>query len=379
MSKSGETFFKRELGGILSRTITRASRQRDRAEYGYKFEYHESGNFYYVAANRKLINEVITEDMEHFTHYLTKQHEKYFPEYDPEIHTIDLVTMYGAEIYPKLQNLVFRIYESSKNHECSLPFGIYQLSVHQDYGLIFKKHGMTNVDEYIDLGRSVGDLKENFLKFRKIRKKIEECPVRIRHKQGTLLYGPPGTGKTREIIRLFELEQEEMDFYTLIVPKDVPIRELNSIRELFSTKDSDIVFVFEEITERNKFGTDELLTFLDGEFSWEHAYVIATTNFVKEMEANLNDRPGRFEKTIYMGPPDKKQIRIFMGAFGVEEENIEKVIKKYYDKDLSLDYYRYIAIQQVIWERSLSDIFEELERTRQHIGGSLKGRMGLGL
>jgi SpoVK/Ycf46/Vps4 family AAA+-type ATPase len=292
------------------------------------------------------------------------------------MHFIELITSYGMDMYHQIDDIMFRVYNYSTQNDCNLPFGIYQLTTHNDYGLIFKKHNLLNIDEYIDLGRSVGDLKDNFNKFRQLRKKIEKAPVKIRHKQGTLLYGPPGTGKTREIIRLFENEKD-VDFYTIIVPKSVRIEDLNSLRTLFSEKGADIVFVLEEITERTKFGTEDLLTFLDGEMSWEHSFVIGTTNYPEELASNLIDRPGRFEKFIPMNPPNKEQIRKFMSAFGVSESDIEKTIKKYYQKDVSLDYYRYIAIQNQYMERNLDDIFDELENTRQRLKTSMTGRMGL--
>lgn len=360
----------------MPRTLVRASKRKKSPEFGFHFEYNEKGNFYYVSANRELIGEVITDDIKSLTYYMTKEYDKIFPDYNAQIHSVELVTNYGMEMYPTAEEFVYKVYESTKEHICDLPFGIYQLHMHNDYGLIFKKHSLLNVDQYIDLGRSVGDLKENFSKFRGLREKIAEAPVKIRHKQGTLLYGPPGTGKTREIIRLFETEKD-LDFYTFIVPKTVAIHELNSLRELFSKRDADIVFVLEEITERTTYGTDDLLTFLDGEFSWEHAYIIATTNYPDQLASNIIDRPGRFEKYIHMDVPTKDQIKTFMSAFKVSDEDIERTIRKYFERDLSLDYYRYIAIQNTLMERKLDDIFDELENTRSRIKTSIKGRMGL--
>jgi len=356
--------------------IIRSKRLRKQTETGDKFEYNPSGGFYFLVNNREHVADIVTDEKQSLVDYFTKNYEKLYPDYDENKNDIDLVTSYGLEFYPQIEQYVFRVYEHSKSDNCNLPFGIYQITPTQDRGLVFKKNNVLKVDQYIDLGRSVGDLKSDFAKFRNIRQKLETAPVKIRHKQGTLLYGPPGTGKTREIIRLFENESD-VDFYTLIVPKSVRIEDLKDFRNIFSQKDADVVFIIEEITERTKYGTEDLLTFLDGELSWEHSFVIATTNYPEELASNLIDRPGRFEKFIPMNPPNKTQIRTFMAAFGVSEKNIDKTIRKYFDRDVSLDYYRYIAIQNQYMERDIDEIFDELENTRQKLKTSLSGRMGL--
>lgn len=357
-------------------TLSYKSRRRKYRETGSKFEYHSSGGFYYTTNNREHIADVVSTDKNMIINYFTQNYEKIYPDYDENTTMIDLVTGYGMDIYNRVPEYVFRVYEFSKDDNCNLPFGIYQINPSNEHGLVFKKYSVLNVDQYIDLGRSVGDLKADFEKFRNLRQKLETAPVKIRHKQGTLLYGPPGTGKTREIIRLFE-DESQNDFYTFIVPKSIRIEDLKDYRQLFNQKGADVVFILEEVTERTKYGTEDLLTFLDGEMSWEHSFIIATTNYPEELASNLIDRPGRFEKFIPMNPPNKKQIKTFMSAFGVSDENIERTINKYFSRDVSLDYYRYIAIQNQYMERDLDSIFDELENTRQRLKTSLSGRMGL--
>ncbi len=355
----------------------RSLRRKKQPIAGLRFEYETSLNAYYITANSEL-DRLLLLNTEEFYDHISQDYGKIFKEYDEKVHSLSLMSIYGSEIYPKIDKFPVRVWKNNPENECNLPLGIYQLQMTDNYGLVFKPYSMLNLDQYIDLGRQIGNLKENFEKFKTLKERIKKSPVKIRHKQGTLLYGPPGTGKTREIIRLFE-DLKEPDFYTLIVPKSVRIEQLQGCRDLFAEKGVEIVFIIEEITERTKHGTEDLLTFLDGEFSWEHSYIIATTNYPDQLESNLIDRPGRFEKYIYMGPPTKTQLVKFMQAFEISDESIKKIILRYASKELSLDYYRYIVIQHKLMDRDLNEIFEELETTRSNLGTSLKSKMGIGL
>lgn len=77
------------------------------------------------------------------------------------------------------------------------------------------------------------------------------------------------------------------------------------------------VFVIEEITSYNKnpYDLKRLLEFLDGEKSVSNSIVIATTNYPKELEQNLADRPSRFDIPLEIKEPNEQETKVFFEYF----------------------------------------------------------------
>ena len=159
------------------------------------------------------------------------------------------------------------------------------------------------------------------LKFGKVFEHMNAKPPK-----GILLYGPPGTGKT--MLAKAVATESEANFIAVKGPeflnKWVGESE-KAVRETFrkARQASPCVIFMDEIDsiapERGTGGDSnvtervisQMLTELDGLESLNDVVVIAATNRPDIMDPALL-RPGRFDKSIYIGPPDRKsRISIF--------------------------------------------------------------------
>ncbi len=138
--------------------------------------------------------------------------------------------------------------------------------------------------------------------------------------KGILLYGPPGTGKT--MLAKAVATESEANFIAVNGPeflnKWVGESE-KAVRDTFrkARRASPCVIFMDEIDsiapERGTSGDSnvtervisQILTEMDGLESLNDVVVIAATNRPDIMDSALL-RPGRFDKSIYIGPPDKE-------------------------------------------------------------------------
>ena len=146
--------------------------------------------------------------------------------------------------------------------------------------------------------------------------------------KGILLYGPPGTGKT--MLAKAVATESEANFIAVKGPeflnKWVGESE-KAVRETFrkARQASPCVIFMDEIDsiapERGSGNGDsnvtervisQMLTEMDGLESLNNVVVIAATNRPDIMDPALL-RPGRFDKSIYIGPPDKESRRAIFG------------------------------------------------------------------
>ena len=152
--------------------------------------------------------------------------------------------------------------------------------------------------------------------------------------KGILLYGPPGTGKT--MLAKAVATESEANFIAVKGPeflnKWVGESE-KAVRETFrkARQASPCVIFMDEIDsiapERGKGngGDDgvtervisQMLTEMDGLESLNNVVVIAATNRPDIMDPALL-RPGRFDKSIYIGAPDEESRR---AIFGIHTKN----------------------------------------------------------
>lgn len=132
------------------------------------------------------------------------------------------------------------------------------------------------------------------------------------YKRGYLLYSAPGCGKTAFVRYL--IKQKFNEKCHLIWMDSVP--SLSFIKALCVIPTLK-VFVIEEITSYNKnpYDLKRLLEFLDGEKSVSNSIVIATTNYPKELEQNLADRPSRFDIPLEIKEPNEQETKVFFEYF----------------------------------------------------------------
>jgi transitional endoplasmic reticulum ATPase len=145
--------------------------------------------------------------------------------------------------------------------------------------------------------------------------------------KGILLYGPPGTGKT--LMAKAAAHESEANFISIkgpeLLSKWVGESE-KGVREVFrkARQASPCIVFFDEIDAiaptRGSLGSDshvtervisQLLTELDGLEVLSNVIIIAATNRPDIID-NALLRPGRFDRLLYVPPPDKEsRIQIF--------------------------------------------------------------------
>lgn len=139
----------------------------------------------------------------------------------------------------------------------------------------------------------------------------------IRPPRGVILYGPPGVGKTLLMKAL--ANEVNARFYYVNGPDIIGTyhgeAEAN-LRKLFgeAAHHAPSIMFFDEIDalapKRGETGAhadtrmvSQFLTLLDGLVQVDGVVAIATTNRVNAIDPALR-RPGRFDREIYVGPPD---------------------------------------------------------------------------
>ncbi|MCD6488452.1 MAG: AAA family ATPase, partial [Desulfurococcales archaeon] len=142
----------------------------------------------------------------------------------------------------------------------------------------------------------------------------------IRPPKGILLFGPPGTGKT--LLAKAAATESGANFIAVrgpeILSKWVGESE-KAVREIFrkARQYAPVVIFFDEvdaIAPARGYASDtrvterivsQLLTEMDGIYRLENVVVIAATNRPDILDPALL-RPGRFDKLIYVPPPDER-------------------------------------------------------------------------
>ncbi len=173
----------------------------------------------------------------------------------------------------------------------------------------------------------IGDLEEVKMKLRE----MIELPIKhpeifshlgIEPPKGVLLYGPPGCGKT--LLARALANEIGATFLTINGPEIMSKFYGESearLREIFkeAEKNAPAVIFIDEIDsiapkreevvgEVEKRVVSQLLTLMDGLSSRGRVIVIGATNRPDALDPALR-RPGRFDREIYIPPPDRKARR----------------------------------------------------------------------
>jgi transitional endoplasmic reticulum ATPase len=207
---------------------------------------------------------------------------------------------------------------------------------------------------------------------------------------GILLYGPPGTGKT--LLAKAVATETEANFISIKGP-EIYSRWMGesekAVREIFrkAKQASPCIIFFDEIDAiapiRGTSSTSQavervvsqLLTMMDGLEKLHNIVVIAATNRPDMIDPALL-RPGRFDRLIYVGPPDletrKEIFKIHtIAEFLSPEVDLAELAKRtenYTGADISAvcNEARMLAIREFILSRDSPDPF-----TKEDVDSSL--------
>lgn len=156
-------------------------------------------------------------------------------------------------------------------------------------------------------------------------------------KRGIILHGDPGTGKT-QICRAIARQVNCSVLYVL--PRDFSSDKGGVKRLAGMAKDlAPCVLIIEDIdfiaSDRNLGSSGmviELMNYLDGLEYFGDIITVATTNHISIIENAVKNRPGRFDRIVEIGKPEKnereKMIRSFTKKFNIRDlENKGQISK----------------------------------------------------
>lgn len=148
-------------------------------------------------------------------------------------------------------------------------------------------------------------------------------------KRGVILYGEPGTGKTR-ICKCLAKDAKYSVLYAM--PSD--FMHMNGIKYVCDMAQDlapclliieDIDWIAQDRSKGNAPFVMELMNKIDGLESFGDIITLGTTNCLEELEDAIKNRPGRFDRLINIGLPDKecigKMIRTFTSNFVIAEDS----------------------------------------------------------
>lgn len=188
-----------------------------------------------------------------------------------------------------------------------IPFGIYDLDWNNE-GPCLKDSNITKRNTILPIHNELKEV-------------IEKC--KFNDKNNILIYGAPGNGKTQSVIDLANTMKDIMIINVISV---------DALRYLkYLPKQTKKILIFEEFTEtlqRNEKRT--ILNFLDGIDSVSNCISIMSTNYPKELESNIIDRPSRVRHFLEYKNPNKEQINTICTHFNTDPEF-------FYGKDYSVD------------------------------------------
>lgn len=181
-------------------------------------------------------------------------------------------------------------------------------------------------------------------------------------KNNILIYGQPGNGKTQSVI---ELANTMDDLLIINVLKVEALRSLKNVPEKMKK-----ILIFEEFTETLKLNDKRiLLNFLDGIDSVANTISVMSTNYPKELESNIIDRPSRIRHFLEYKNPNEEQIKIIC-----EHHNVNP--KFFLKKDYSVD--NIINIIKTSKESgiSLKDANNQIAAKRKFLSDTFKSNQG---
>jgi len=297
--------------------------------------------------------------------YLAGETLHIFPQYDKTKHTIDrFLTNLEGTTFTSQSVVFFKLNEITPPENKGLPYGIFRCKhTYSETGIC----PMTfSSDEYIEIGQEF-DICQDFLNF-----KNSIISATRRKKKAVLLYGPPGNGKTASISKLAKIAEKEK-FRVFFLDNEFPLNELKKYRDILN--DETAVFVIEELTQRLDKNVEEVLSFLDGQTSWDNSYIIATTNHPEDLPLNIIDRPGRFKEIHEIKNPTQSQREIYFRVMGMPESQILDAALA--TDGLSFDYVKSILLDSQANNQPIKELVVEYNERRHLISKNFKQKLGI--
>jgi hypothetical protein len=249
------------------------------------------------------------------------------------------------------QNNINNIEGNSGIQKGDIPFGIYKAEFSR-WGVKLCPMSISQ-DKYIDLlSETTRDLLDDIETFTAAMSRYKDLNLLINHV----------VEKYKDIAHVIFIDDEE-----------IFLRNFHDFKEILQDKLT--IFVIEEITNfLHPRGDDmprldampQILTFLDGQDSWDNMLMLATTNFPERIPVNLIDRPSRFDRILRIDQPSKdvrrKYLENVLDNGMVTDDILEKT------NGMSIAHLKEICVQVRIQKKPILAVIKELEDRKAEIG-----------
>ena len=327
----------------------------------------------YMVVNSEIDLKLFLVSRDDFHRYIAGERSHIVPDFDPLKYSLDICWTGHDLIAPTmhLEGYPLILRERVEKPRVKIPNGLYRLDSSDEGVELFPMQIST--DRYVGVRTGAHQIYQLLKDFVESRDRYAQEGVR--HKEGILLYGPQGNGKTREVCEILD-KSSPLGIISIYIPSSFQdLSELQPFRQPLEGRV--VVFVLEELTQRTD-GDDyeDLLSFLDGQTSWDHSFVIATTNYPEKLAWNIVDRPGRFDLVLeFSNPSSEERMRYLLGR-GVGEEEAKKASDM--AEGLSLDYLAQSVTHSRIKQISICDYLKYQKETRSKIVDRFKEPVGFG-
>lgn len=209
----------------------------------------------------------------------------------------------------------------------------------------FKSSVMESICDEID---KFWGLKENFSK------------LGFLHNRGIMIYGPPGTGKSSLTQQIAEMMIKRGDVIFFAKGLGALLEGLRAFREI--EPERKLVVVLEDLDEYIQYSERDLLQLLDGEDAVDNVLYIGSTNYIDRFPPRLI-RPGRFDKTIYLGPPPYEGRLVYLQhklKNTISEQELADLAKK--TDGFSFGHLRELVIAAYALKEPLAEVIKRLSK-----------------
>lgn len=322
-------------------------------ESQYVIRHNRLFDYYYIIPNGRTVGMVVaTEDT--VRDYLLQNYTKIFPAYDEGADTIRMHDFGTGGSY------ITHLKPDSMDND-PIPGDIYRIRfLNHEY--VLSRLGI-KTDTYFDIGNNDTYSLEKDLEFFFGGQSMYQ-EIGLRHRRGCLLFGSVGNGKTLGAITAAKKMIEKFNCIVILVGTSHSLPELTFYRD--ALQDRNVIFIVEELVERAAEDQESLLSFLDGEYSWD-AYTIATTSHEQEMPGVLDsliDRPGRLDIQLEVSKPSREGRYIYLKKLlGEEPPNL--IVDG--TNDFSVAYLKELVIRSKLYGRTLEEVLEHIKQSRSRI------------
>jgi hypothetical protein len=201
------------------------------------------------------------------------------------------------------------IFTAAGPSSAKLPPGVYEISLSEVIGLYFQAIP-TRTEGLIRFPQANSErVIDEIARFWKLESRFRQYDLAF--KRGIFLYGPPGSGKSCTIQIICRDTIALGGIVVVFKNPDLFTMGIRVFREV--QPDSPVVVLMEDMDSLiERYDETSILQILDGIESADRTVFLATSNYPEKLGGRIVNRPSRFDKRFYIGPPNAESRAIYL-------------------------------------------------------------------